>query len=91
MSNMQKSNGWTPERKARQAALIRAWKPWQKSTGPRTAAGKAKASRNAFTGGHTVMLRRLAKVLNAAMREQRKFVESDEHLSALCVQHPVQN
>src|SRR5262245_11949855 len=25
---------WTPERRARQAAAIRAWQPWQKSTGP---------------------------------------------------------
>lgn len=41
---------WTPEQKAKQAALIRAWKPWQKSTGPRTAAGKAAASGNASLG-----------------------------------------
>lgn len=65
------SEAWTPERRARQAALIRAWKPWLQSTGPKTLAGKAKASRNAFTGGHAVMLRQLAKELNAAMREQR--------------------
>jgi hypothetical protein len=32
---------------ARQAALIRAWKPWKKSTGPRTPDGKAAAARNA--------------------------------------------
>jgi hypothetical protein len=37
---------WTPERKARQSALIRTWKPWTRSTGPRTATGKAEASRN---------------------------------------------
>lgn len=73
---MQKSNGWTAERRARQAALIRAWKPWQQSTGPKTTAGKAKASRNAFTGGHAVMLRLLAKELSAAMREQREGIAS---------------
>ena len=39
--------GWTPERRARHAEKIRAWKPWEKSTGPRTAAGKAVSSRNA--------------------------------------------
>jgi hypothetical protein len=38
---------WTPERRALQAALIRLVKPWSKSTGPRTAAGKAVASKNA--------------------------------------------
>lgn len=41
------ANGWTPERRARQAALIRIWKPWELSTGARTAAGKARSSRNA--------------------------------------------
>ena len=40
------ANGWTSERRARQAALIRTWQPWLKSTGPRTAAGKARTSRN---------------------------------------------
>ena len=37
---------WTPEARARQSALIRAWKPWEVSTGPRTAQGKATASMN---------------------------------------------
>ena len=41
------SNGWTPERRARQAALIRTWKPWAQSTGPRTTEGKAQAAQNA--------------------------------------------
>lgn len=39
--------GWTPERRARQAALIRAWRPWEQSTGPRSAEGRAQAARNA--------------------------------------------
>jgi hypothetical protein len=37
---------WTKERKARQSALIRTWRPWEASTGPRTKEGKQKASRN---------------------------------------------
>ena len=36
------ANGWTPERRARQAELIRNWKPWERSTGPRTTDGKAR-------------------------------------------------
>ena len=36
------ANGWTPERRARQAVLIRNWKPWERSTGPRTTDGKVK-------------------------------------------------
>ena len=35
------ANGWTPERRARQSALIRNWRPWEKSTGPKTEKGKA--------------------------------------------------
>jgi len=40
------ANGWTPERRARQAAMIRTWKPWEKSTGPKTDEGKAVVSHN---------------------------------------------
>lgn len=43
-------SAWTPERRARQAQLIRTTKPWEKSTGPRTDAGKAISSRNAYAG-----------------------------------------
>jgi len=44
------ANGLTPERCIRQAELIRTWRPWEKSTGPKTKAGKAKVSRNAYKG-----------------------------------------
>jgi len=43
--------GWTPERRARQAALIRTWQPWRRSTGPKTEAGKARAALNARRHG----------------------------------------
>ena len=42
---------WTTEARAKQAALITAWQPWRASTGPRSAGGKAKVSRNADQGG----------------------------------------
>src|SRR3569832_1517372 len=45
------ANGWTAERRARQAAMIRKWKPWEQSTGPRTEAGKGRSSQNAFLHG----------------------------------------
>lgn len=56
-------NGWTQERRARQAELIQTWKPWKQSTGPRTNEGKAKVSRNAYKGGQRPMLRELEKIL----------------------------
>ncbi len=62
------ANGWTPERKARQAKLIKQWRPWEKSTGPKTKAGKDKVSRNAYKGGTWKMLRELAR----ALREQQR-------------------
>lgn len=65
------ANGWTVERRARQALLIRTWRPWERSTGPRIDAGKSRASRNAFKGGHWRELRELAKAMNALLREQR--------------------
>lgn len=42
-------SAWTPERRAQQAERIRLTKPWEKSTGPKTAEGKAVCSRNACT------------------------------------------
>ena len=45
------ATGWTPERKARQTKLIQHWRPWEKSTGPKTQVGKEKISQNAYKGG----------------------------------------
>lgn len=44
------AKGWTLERRRRQAERIRTWKPWERSTGPRTLAGKARISLNAYDG-----------------------------------------
>jgi len=65
-------NGWTQERRKRQAELIKNWKPWAHSTGPRTAEGKAKTARNADKGGSRQMLRELSRTLRAAMSEQQE-------------------
>ena len=65
------ANGWTPERRARQAELIRRWRPWEKSTGPKTAAGKATVSQNAYKVGIWLQLRELAR----ALKEQKNVVE----------------
>ena len=70
------ASSWTPERRARQAALIRTWQPWKQATGPRTPDGKATASRNAYKGGHWLMLRELSRLVGAEIREARGLVDS---------------
>ena len=67
---------WTPERRARQAELIRTWQPWAKSTGPRSPEGRQRVSRNAWTGGHRAQLRELSKLVNAECRQARELVNS---------------
>jgi hypothetical protein len=65
------TNGWTPERRARQAALIRNWRPWENSTGPRSDEGKARTAQNGFKGGQWRELLMLARDLTSSLREQR--------------------
>lgn len=62
------ATGWTSERRALQGKLIRQWLPWEKSTGPRTSAGKDVVSRNASKGGTW----RLLRELSSALRERNK-------------------
>ena len=55
------------------AELIRKWKPWKQSTGPKTPAGKAKVSRNADKGVTWRMLRELSftvLIIYSAFRPQ---------------------
>jgi hypothetical protein len=61
---------WTEEERKRQSELIRASKPWLRSTGPKTAEGKARASRNAYKHGfrsHSM------KLLYAALADCARF------------------
>jgi len=66
-------NGWTPERRARQAEMIQNWRPWEKSTGPRSCEGKAAASRNAWQGGFRASLRELAQQLREQDKARREL------------------
>lgn len=53
----------TPEHRAMRAELIRRWKPWEKSTGPKSPEGKARSAMRGFKGGTREMLRELARIL----------------------------
>jgi len=67
--------GWTLERRARQAEAISEWKPWEKSTGPKSPEGKAKVSRNAFKGGWRGLLRELSRALREQEEARRQLGE----------------
>jgi len=45
------ANGWTDERKAKQRAAIYRWRPWDKSTGPKSESGKDTVAQNARKHG----------------------------------------
>ena len=65
---------WTADRRQRQRELIQTWKPWEKSTGARTAEGKAKASKNAVKTGKSLEVRELFKYLNGLMSKQKELI-----------------
>lgn len=45
------SSAWTSERRARQAEVIQRSQPWRRSTGPKTAKGKRRSSKNSRYSG----------------------------------------
>lgn len=72
---MSKSNGWTPERRAQQAARIRQQKPWLQSTAPTSPEGKAKAARNAYKGGAWRAMQEIRRRFNAGLEEQQRLLD----------------
>jgi hypothetical protein len=60
------ANGWTPERRAKMAEIVRQWKPWEKSTGPVTAKGKRKTSKNASRSTRAIFKRGVRNILKAS-------------------------
>ena len=60
--------------------MIKRWKPWAQSTGPCTPEGKAKASGNAYKGGHRKKLRDLTKMVNAEIQAARHLITGNESL-----------
>lgn len=46
MSSRFHKSGWDEARKTKQREAIHRWKPWEKSTGPKTEEGKAQCAAN---------------------------------------------
>lgn len=65
-------NGWTLELRKRQAEMIKNWKPWEKSTGPKTPEGKESCKMNAEKHG---MRGWKWQFLKQALKEQAKILE----------------
>ena len=66
----------TAEHRKLRAELIRKWKPWEKSTGPKSAAGKAKSAENAYKGATREMLREQRRALRS-QDEARHTIGND--------------
>ena len=63
------ANGWTAERRAKQAQPIRQWKPWEHSTGATTAQGKAISSQNAYKGNVRGQIKAIREILKAQSKQ----------------------
>lgn len=63
----------TPEHRALRAELIRRWKPWEKSTGPKPPEGKAQSAMRGYKGGTREMLRELAHALREQAETLKRF------------------
>jgi len=63
-------NSWTIERRKRQGELIWRWRPWDRSTAPRTVSGKAIIAGNAYKGGIRPALRALSRLLRGELRHR---------------------
>ncbi|HHZ64022.1 MAG TPA: hypothetical protein EYN67_05440 [Flavobacteriales bacterium] len=66
-------SAWSEERRQRHAEAIRRWKPWEKSTGPRTTEGKRRVAQNAYKhGGRSASVIALEKLMSALARNERE-------------------
>lgn len=55
--------------------LIQQWKPWEQSTGPSSAEGRATSARNAWKGGTRPLLRDLVRALNEQEQARRELLD----------------
>ena len=62
---------WSPEARAKQAAKIHNWQPWQQSTGAKTEQGKITSSLNACKGYHRAIYRNERRIMSHGLRALR--------------------
>ena len=66
---------WTPEQRAKQAAIIHRWKPWKQSTGAKTPEGKKVSSKNAVAYSLREILRETNRTNRAVFVQMKEFFE----------------
>lgn len=69
---------WTSKQRALLAQQIQQWKPWTRSTGPKSAKGKAIVARNGFKGGTRPAMRMTVQALKLALAEQISYLHGLE-------------
>lgn len=69
------ARNWTPEERRKQSEAIRRWKPWENSTGPVTAGGKAVTARNRIR--HGFRPREMTQI-RTLLKAQKAFVDGVE-------------
>ncbi len=80
------TRGWPPKRRTAYAARIRKTKIWCLSTGPRSADGKTRSSRNAIThGAYTAQW----KLVRAVLLAQRQFLKMLEQILKIISIRPI--
>lgn len=76
------NNGWTDERRKRQAELIHSWKPWKHSTGAKTKQGKAISKMNARRITMGGLNRRVCMLCFFRKQWEKNSYSMPEHLKA---------
>ena len=61
----------TKEHREMRAKMIQEWKPWEKSTGPKTEEGKKRAAFRGYKGS----LRKKTRALNKAFRDYKNTLK----------------
>ena len=74
------ANGWTPERRTRQAVLIHGWRPWEKAHGAVTPEGKKASSKNAhrFTQRKAMLFAGWILKQSEACKSGRPYAKPEE-------------
>jgi len=70
---------WTEEERKKQSEAIKRWKPWEKSTGPKTEEGKDSCSVNAIKHGRRC---RIDDEYRQLLRMNREFVRLVNRIAA---------